>query len=299
MAIASSVYRTEDAPTAPPLSTSPTSLAPGAGEKLVSAAGNTGKPLTRPEWHVVFFMAFVALATYLIVLRFDDQGPEETWFKPAAGVTVFAVFYVLAQTIERLLLPIARLVPTTAVKTPEGGGTSAPASEPPATESTTPTPLLGYRSRLVTRHQAFKQRTAAVERCANIEDPDMSGDPDMSESTSRALAKREAQAAANWQEALQQAQVNSTTVWAIGAALAFILCAALDVYLLSAIGVIEWNPPHWLDLLATGMAIGGGTAPLHDLIDRVQKKDDSQASTTATSATPGGGLAGVAMTPRR
>ncbi len=65
MAIASSAYKSNDplaAPVGAPVIADPTALAPGVGEKLVSASGTTGKPLTRPEWGVVLFMGLVALA---------------------------------------------------------------------------------------------------------------------------------------------------------------------------------------------------------------------------------------------
>jgi hypothetical protein len=258
----------------------PTALAPGIGEKLVSASGTTGKPLTRPEWSVVIFMALVALLAYLLSAFWYEPGGEDSWFKPAEGVTVFALFYVLAQAIERLLTPIARLVPTT-----------TPAA---TTSSATGTSVSGLGG-LTTRSMAFKHRAAAVEACANT---GAAAATATDEAAAKTAAETEAKNAANWQEALQQTYVNATTVWALGAAFAFAACAWLDVYLLNAIAVDAWDPPRELDLLVTGLAIGGGTVPLHDLIGRIQKKDDRQASNTATSATPGGGQAGIALTPK-
>ena len=280
MAIASSAYRSNDplaAPVDTPVIAEPTALAPGVGEKLVSASGTTGKPLTRPEWGVVLVMGLIALVAYLLSAFWYEPGEEDTWFKPAEGVTVFALFYVLAQAIERLLTPIARLVPTTK---PES-----------TTSSASGTSVSGF-SGLTTRSMAFKHRAAAVEECANTEASAASED------AAAAAAMAQAQNAANWQETLQQTYVNATTVWALGAAFAFVACAWLDVYLLNAIAVDAWDPPRELDLLVTGLAIGGGTVPLHNLIDRIQKKDDKQASNTATSATPGGGQAGIALPPK-
>jgi len=272
MAIASSAYNAigaPDAPTAPPALASSETLAPGVGEKLVSAEGNTGKPLTRPELGVVLAMLIIFVICWLVAAYVIDRDnpSEDKWFKPAEGITAFAVFYVLAQAIERIVTPIARLVPTT------------PPSDAPAEAKTS---VLGLA--LTTRSLASRQRASAVNDCAQTD-------------TDVAAAAVQAQQAANWQEILQQSYVNATTVWAIGAGLAFLFCAWLDVYLLNAIGVTSWNPPLKLDLLLTGLAVGGGTVPLHGLIDRLQKKSDQQASNTATSPTPGGGRAGVVVTP--
>lgn len=269
MAIASSAYTappTEGAaPTAPPAVAHPAALRPGVGEKLVSVEGNTGKPLTRPELGVVLFVLVVFIVCWLIAAFWIDAGnpAEDEWFKPAEGITALGIFYVLAQSIERLLTPIARLVPTTAPK-------DAP--------DDAKTKVLG----LTTRSRAYKQRASAVKDCARTD-------------VGQGAAEAQARHAANWQEVLQQAYVNATTVWALGAGIAFLFCAWLDVYLLSSIGVTSWNPPVKLDLLLTGVAVGGGTVPLHGLIDRLQKKDDKQASNTATSPTPGGGRAGIVV----
>jgi hypothetical protein len=273
VAIASSAY--SDPSPAPAVTTAvtpapgPEALAPGVGEKLVSAASTTGKPITRAELGVVAFMTAVATVAYVIAALWiadDDSSKAATWFKPASGVTVFAIFYVLAQAIERSLTPLAKLVPTT------------PPEDAPAEAKG----VLG----LTTRSRALRQRSAAVEACADPSQPE-------------AAAQQQAREAANWHEILQQTYVNASTVWALGAAFAFLLCAWLDVYLLNAIAVDRWDPPIWIDLLVTGLAIGGGTVPLHNLIDRVQKKDDRQSSSTATSPTPGGGRAGVAVQPER
>jgi hypothetical protein len=278
VAIASSAYRETGAgavaapaaPAAPP----PGAIAPGSGEKLVSATSTTGKPLTRPELGVVQFMAAVALLAYLVSVWFiADESSSAASFKPAEGVTVFAIFYVLAQAIERLLTPIAKLVPTT-----------PPDDAPDAAK----TNVLGVD--ITTRSRALKQRTAAVEACTDTSDPPAGEDP-------KEIARAQAQDAANWHEVLQQAYVNATSVWALGAALAFVLCAWLDIYLLNAIAVDSWNPPTWIDLLVTGLAIGGGTVPLHDLIGRIQKKDDAQAQAAPTGPTSGGGRAGVVVPP--
>jgi hypothetical protein len=268
VAIASSAYPVGAAGAGPPaIGASAGGLAPGTGEKLVSAASTVGKPLARAELGVTAVMTGLAFLAYLLSawLIADDS---DSAFRPADGVTVFAIFYVLAQAIERLLSPIAKLIPTTA---PEG----APAEATVA-------------GGLTTRSRALKQRAAAVAACAETQT--VAG-ADITQETARDQAK----AAANWHEVLQQTYANASTVWALGAAAAFVLCAWLDVYLLNAIGVTSWDPPTWIDLLITGLAVGGGTKPLHDLIDRIQKKDDRQAESSSTSPTPGGGRAGVVV----
>jgi len=223
-------------------------------------------------------MLGAVVAAYIVAAWvIDADNPVTTdWFRPAHGVTVLAIFYVLAQAIERALLPIALLMPTT---------------PPPGAQEDEKTSILGLE--VTTRSQALRVRTAAVHACADTSTP-AAGSQNAEE-----VARAQAEKAANWQEVLQQAYVNATTVWALGAAMAFLLCAWLDVYLLNSIAVEAWDPPIELDLLITGLAIGGGTVPLHDLIGRIQKKDDKQEANPPTGPTPGGGRAGVVVKPTK
>jgi hypothetical protein len=50
------------------------------------------------------------------------------------------------------------------------------------------------------------------------------------------------------------------------------LSSALNITLLQAIrGEGSGQPPFWADLLVTGLVVGAGTKPLHDLITKLEK----------------------------
>lgn len=58
--------------------------------------------------------------------------------------------------------------------------------------------------------------------------------------------------------------------WVIATALGALLAGLLGLELLKSVGVA--SAPVWLEILVTGLAVGGGTKPLHDLIKQLQAK---------------------------
>jgi hypothetical protein len=104
-------------------------------------------------------------------------------------------------------------------------------------------------------------------------------------------------AAAAQAELDQRRADKAVAYWALASILGLLLSATLGIYLLHIVGLRSdglatdgtWAAGilsatgirHALDLLVTGLAIGGGTKPLHDLISNLQaakisKKDPSQ-----------------------
>jgi len=65
---------------------------------------------------------------------------------------------------------------------------------------------------------------------------------------------------------------------------------AFGLYFLAAVGIgVETTAhgsvstvPRWIDVLATGLIIGAGTKPLHDLITNIQNKDTPKTGTTVS-----------------
>jgi hypothetical protein len=105
-------------------------------------------------------------------------------------------------------------------------------------------------------------------------------------------------AAAAQAELDQRRADKAVAYWAVASILGLLVSAALGLYLLHVVGLRgdgvgadgTWTGGifgaagfrHMLDLLLTGLAIGGGTKPLHDLISNLQaakesKKDPSEA----------------------
>jgi hypothetical protein len=71
------------------------------------------------------------------------------------------------------------------------------------------------------------------------------------------------------------------------------VCASklLGLYFLAAVGV---NDPHrGIDVLATGLLLGGGTKALHDLIGRIEKSKENAAATVVGNAAEGAATAGA------
>jgi hypothetical protein len=83
--------------------------------------------------------------------------------------------------------------------------------------------------------------------------------------------------AAKAQAFLDRVRRNTAVIaWGLASALAMIACGAFGIRLLDAIGFDV--PPFW-DVALTGLAIGSGTKPLHDLISNIQKSKDAKADT--------------------
>jgi hypothetical protein len=213
---------------APPVAVAPVAAAPPMG--VTARAVVTGVVVVLLGWAASIWANGAA----------DPQA-----LKLPAGVSLFALFYVVTQGLERLLEPFARLWDTT----------RAPAGERDAATVE------------AERHMAAGNLAAANERLA---------------------------VAAAMQAAVEQRRANRTVVlWAVASVLGMLLSAVLGLYLLHAVGLQDdlvgidgrvaggWGGPaglrHALDLLVTGLAIGGGTKPLHDLIQNIQEaKNDKK-----------------------
>jgi len=166
-------------------------------------------------------------AGVLILVGFGVAVGIQEWIDPKPiklhpNVTIFALLYVTAQALERLMEPLAAVFLTTKeeTKTVEAKKTEAE------------------------RAQAVGNVVAASEAL---------------------------QEGANAQEKKDMKRTGRTFFfWAVGSTLAFLASAGLGLYLVQMISV-ENPPARWFDLLITGLAIGGGTKPLHDLITRIEK----------------------------
>jgi hypothetical protein len=72
---------------------------------------------------------------------------------------------------------------------------------------------------------------------------------------------------------LDRAQADRTVLlWGVATALAAIVSSASGFYLLHMIAAPDWatSIPRWVDAVVTGLIVGTGTKPLHDLITRAQ-----------------------------
>ncbi|MET8351256.1 MULTISPECIES: hypothetical protein [unclassified Micromonospora] len=83
-------------------------------------------------------------------------------------------------------------------------------------------------------------------------------------------ADREAVAVAT--AAVARAKANRTIVaWGLASGLATVASSAGGFYVLHAVAGSDWNGVAvWVDAIVTGVMVGSGTKPLHDLINRAQ-----------------------------
>ena len=189
-----------------------------------------------------------------------NHAKNPTAFVIGPEFTLLAFIYIAAQAIERFLEPITI------------------AFAPLSTEEDA--------EKVKTKTAEAKEKVAAAKKLTD-------------ESTKKAKMD---EAGADLEEAAKaRALVEDKRVirgllfWACASILAFLISAYLGIYLLNAVTSVVApdgqttvtaanHPPRGLDILVTGLAIGGGSKPLHDLISRIQKakeKDqDEQEATT-------------------
>jgi hypothetical protein len=153
----------------------------------------------------------------------------------ASGFSVFAPLYIVAQAIERFLEPLASRWNSTTDKKLE---------------------LKSARS-----HRARLEALPAGDPnagLANLEAADQA-----IVAAELALAKAKAQRA--------------IPLWAAASALGLVVCSLLGLGLIEATATTRPESEYirTLDVLLTGLAVGAGTKPLHDLISRIEKAKDS------------------------
>jgi hypothetical protein len=78
-------------------------------------------------------------------------------------------------------------------------------------------------------------------------------------------------------------RLTAVVTWGVATGLAFLLCAQLNITLLQAVRANgSGQPPFWADLLVTGLVVGAGTKPLHDLVSN--SSSPSRTSITSTGS---------------
>ena len=206
---------------------------------------------------------------------------KPTDFMPSSNYAVYAGLFVMALALERVLEPFSGLfIPSVKEKKDQSTAMAAHAKRAEIAAAT---------SQL---HAAVADPAAVAQRA---------------QESLQAEAAQEAAAAA--QKEHHQSQANrAVLMWATAAALAMLACASLGIFLLRSIetpSAVQGstasasvrssstvpsapspakNPNRLLDLLVTGLVVGAGTKPLHDLISQIQTTSGkSKASASATT----------------
>lgn len=196
------------------------------------AAASAKSSAGADAWAVA--VAVLAVALYWL-LAFQLRVHASLTPQPAAvlaeGVGLFALLYIAAQAIERILEPFSKLDPK--------------------------------KAELVKDRD---DKAAAAQRGA------------------------QAKPAADAQGSLDRWRANrAVLLWGAATVLGMFGSAAFGIYLLRLVVVPAAEggalPSLELDILVTGLAIGGGTKPLHDLISRIEKSKNAAADSGANGDT--------------
>lgn len=163
------------------------------------------------------------LAIIAAVVHDPTYGPRPAAATPVQGLTIFAVFFVTASAIERLLEPVSRMLPSATDKKAEAESKLAGAGQ----------------TVLATAHG-----TPPPEHATTLEDA--------------ASALDDAQFRNYWKSLL---------MWTLATLIAMLASAFMKLYMLRTVGIS--NGPRPVEILATGLIVGSGTKPLHDLVTLV------------------------------
>jgi hypothetical protein len=193
---------------------------------------------SRALWGAAAVLGIV-LVSVAANLAFPDSG-----FRPGAGnkavdgTTIFAVFFVGATAIERLLEPFSSaLLPQEQTK----------------------------------KDAADKKKDAqkATETVAAA----IASAPGAKPDTEDAEKKLDAAAAAD-QAVADRDWYRKVLFWGIASIVSVVASASLKLYFLGTVGIAHAN--RWEEILATGLILGAGTKPLHDLTELISAKKDGE-----------------------
>jgi hypothetical protein len=179
-------------------------------------------------WAVISAMAVVAVAAVVATLFIKDSGFSIRGEpRPVDGLTIFAVFFVAAQAIERLLEPFASWLDPK--MNDEVEKAKAEAENTFADYLARPKDISAVTSKM---NEAAQKKVCALKSRAN----------------------------------------RKIVFWAVATAIAILAAAGLKLYFLQTMGI--GRTPRALDIIATGLIIGAGTKPLHDLVTMISAKSD-------------------------
>ena len=211
---------------------------------------------------VIGAMLLVAAAAVLSIAFLYDE--EHTLSIKPEGIAIFAPLYVAAQAIERFLEPIASRFFT-------------PTEEKDDVKQARETKL---RVTEAARAMPLPAAGATAERgalMARATPPDVKA-ADTSEQLALHRLRR-------------KKSIRKLVWWAVASVLGLVLCAGfgLGIFAAMAESTEDWkDSQHFLDIALTGLVIGAGTKPLHDLITRLEKaKDNADPATKPTEKLPG------------
>jgi hypothetical protein len=235
-----------------------------------------------PSWPWIL-AAFGILAAGTAVSYVVWRSVKPTDFMPSSNYAVYAGLFVMALALERVLEPFSGLfIPSVKATKAKSAAMAAHAKRAQVAAATS------QLDAAVADPAAVAQQAAAALRAA-------------------AAAQKDAAVA---QKEHHHSQANrAVLMWATAAVLTMLACASLGIFLLRSIetpGAVKGgtaaasvrspgtapsapspakNPNRLLDLLVTGLVVGAGTKPLHDLISQIQTTSGKSKASASASTT--------------
>lgn len=201
----------------------------------IPTSASASTPTTQDVLWAVAATALAVASAFALNALFGDDAFPPTASVPVEGLTIFAVFYVAAQAIERLLEPISSVLLPKDEKEIEAKETKTAA--------------------VAAVNQALTNRTPMAVGQAN-----------------------QALFAAATAKAVLKAVVQHRAVvfWALASVIGMAVSAGMKLYVLQVVGIS--NASRVWEVLATGLIIGAGTKPLHELVGYISaKKEETEA----------------------
>jgi hypothetical protein len=191
-----------------------------------------------PQVRYLLITAAVIVVGVFAGTLIHDHWARAVSFVPPQGIGIFALFYILAQVIERVQEPLV----------PYLGRAKDPGEEKREKQG-------GKTAKLKNQLQAKAELERAVVAEFN-RDERISGQPTLEKDL------------ANKERCVDQIRANLTVlIFGTSALLAMIIIGYMKASLLRTVG--ESGIPVWVDIAVTGLIVGAGTKPLHDLISNI------------------------------
>jgi len=230
----------------------PTPAVTAAATTLAAVDSNTmsGRKSVSPEpRYVAGAAAAIVVGGIAGTILFDHVG-KSVIFTPPQGLGPFAVFYVIAQVIERLQEPLTPWLGTAPVISIDGGGAAVPRDTGGGAGGSTEGPR---------RENQLRARAALEIAVANAHNNPGDDPEDV----------------ANKKRTLDQIRENlKVLLFGTSAMLGMAMAGYLKAGFLSAVGVA--NTATWFNIVVTGFVVGGGTKGLHDLISNIEQSKDQK-----------------------
>jgi len=215
---------------------------------------------TADWWLVVLTVIFVGGLSFVGALLTKLQPS----FELVENVGIFAGFYIMAQAIERLLEPFTHLFHAKDTAKKESDEAQ---QESDKAEQTLQEKMIVYHRVLSEKGENTNESIEALEEAKRAE----------TEKDQKALIKKKKEA-----KKKRVAANTAVLLWGIASVVAMLISGYLDLLFLKTVGFKD--VPTFIDILITGMVIGAGTKPLHDLISYIEKRKDQSNETGEESS---------------